>query len=116
MKIGLLTKLKGLSSMIPFRSSNFCHVTYNCKLTVKVFTLKWGNDNERATSSVRYFLEAINPRTYKGGGVGGLVATLPKVFLVFFLDDKSSALEVFYGYSFILRVIFVMVSYYGYEK
>ena len=48
--------------------------------------------------------------------MGGLVATLPKVFLVFFLDDKSSALEVFYGYSFILRVIFVMVSYYGYEK
>ena len=119
MKIGLLTKLKGLSNMIPFRSSNFCNVTYNCKLTVKVFTLKWGNDNERATSSVRYFLEAINPRTYKGGGGGGgggLVATLPKVFLFFFLDDKSSALEVFYGYSFILRVSFVMVSYYGYEK
>ena len=114
MKIGLLTKLKGLSSMIHFRSSNFCHVTYNCKLTVKVFTLKWGNDNERATSSVRYFLEAINPRTYKGGW--GLVAILPKVSLFFFLDDKSSALEVFYGCSFILRVIFVMVSYYGYEK
>ena len=35
----------------------------------------------RATSSVRYFfLEAINPQTYGGGGV---VATLPKVFLLF---------------------------------
>ena len=77
MKIGLLTKLKGLSSMIPFRSSNFCNVTYNCKLTVKVFTLKWGNDNEKATSSVRYFLEAINPRTYKGGGGGGVEGWLP---------------------------------------
>ena len=116
MKIGLLTKLKGLSSMIPFRSSNFCNVTYNCKLTVKVFTLKWGNDNERATSSVRYFLEAINPRTYRGGGVEGWLPPSLKFFCFFFLDDKSSALEVFYGYSFILRVSFVMVSYYGYEK
>ena len=29
------------------------------------------------------FLEAINPRTYKGGGGGGVVATLPKVLLLF---------------------------------
>ena len=28
------------------------------------------------------FLEANNPRTYKGGG-GGVVATLPKVLLLF---------------------------------
>ena len=60
------------------------------------------------------FLEAINPRTYKGEGGGG--ATLPKVFLLFFLNNKSSAHEVFYSCSFILRVSFVMVSYYGCEK
>ena len=29
------------------------------------------------------FLEANNPRTYKGGGGGGVVATLPKVLLLF---------------------------------
>ena len=45
-----------------------------------------------------------------------MAATLPKVFLLFFLDDKSSAHEVYYSCSFILRVSFVMVSYYGYEK
>ena len=26
---------------------------------VKIFTLKWGNDNERATSSFRFISEAI---------------------------------------------------------
>ena len=42
-----------------FRSSNFRHVTSNWELTVKIFTLKWGKDNERATSSFRYVSEAI---------------------------------------------------------
>ena len=67
----------------------------------------------RATSSVRYFfLEAINPQTYGGGGL--LRPSLR--FFCFFLDDKSSAHKVYYSCSFILRVSFVMVSYYGYEK
>ena len=69
----------------------------------------------RATSSVRYFfLEAINPQTYGGGG-GGVWAP-PQGFFFFFLVDKSSAHKVYYSCSFILRVSFVMVSYYGYEK
>ena len=42
-----------------------------------------------------------------------------KVFLIFFLGDKTSALEVFCSCSFILRAHFetslLMVSYYGYE-
>ena len=63
---------------------------------------------------------SLNPRTYKGvGWGGGLVATLHKVFLIFSLDDKTSALEVFCSCSFILRAHFetslLMVSYYGYE-
>ena len=29
------------------------------QLTVKIFTLKWGKDSERATSSFRYVSEAI---------------------------------------------------------
>ena len=44
---------------VHFRSSNFRHVTDNWVLTVKIFTLKWGKDNERATSSFRYIVEAI---------------------------------------------------------
>ena len=42
-----------------------------------------------------------------------------KVFLIFSLGDKTSALEVFCSCSFILRAHFetslLMVSYYGYE-
>ena len=37
-----------------FGSSNSRHVTDNWELTVKIFTLKWGKDNERATGSFRY--------------------------------------------------------------
>ena len=51
--------LNGLTNMRHFRSSNFRHVTDNWGLTVKIFTLKWGKDNERATSSFRYISEAI---------------------------------------------------------
>ena len=40
-------------------TSNLRHVTSNWELTVKIFTLKWGKDNERATSSFRYVSEAI---------------------------------------------------------
>ena len=59
----------------------------------------------------------INPRTYKAGG-GGIHP--PKVFLSFFLEDKTSAPGVFSSYSFIPRANFetssVMVScYHGYE-
>ena len=42
-----------------FGNSNFYHVTDNLELTVKLFTLKWGKDNERATSSFRYTSEVV---------------------------------------------------------
>ena len=62
--------------------------------------------------------ECMNPRKYKGSG-GGCHPPLPKVFLIFSLDDKTSAPEVFCSCSFILRAHFetslVAVSYYGYE-
>ena len=60
----------------------------------------------------------VNPRTYKGEG-GGVVATPPEVFLSFFLEDKTSAPDVFTSCSFIpcthFQTSLVMVSYYGYE-
>ena len=60
----------------------------------------------------------LNPRTYRGGG-GGLDATPHKVFLSFFLEDKTSAPDVFSSCSFFPRADFemslVMVSCYGYE-
>ena len=36
------------------------------------------------------FLEAINPRTYKGGGGGRGGCHPPEGFAAFFLNDKSS--------------------------
>ena len=39
----------------------FPRVTDDGELTVKIFTLKWGKDNERATSSFRYISEAVSP-------------------------------------------------------
>ena len=58
-----------------------------------------------------------NPRTYRRGG--GVVATPPKVFLFFFLHNKTSASEVFCGGSSIpcthFETSLLMVSYYGYE-
>ena len=49
---------------VQFRSSNFRHVTDDWELTVKIFTLKWGKDNETATSSYRYISEAIKKVIY----------------------------------------------------
>ena len=50
----------GLSNMRPhFRGSFSRRVTDHSELTVKIFALKWGKDNERATSSFRYISEAI---------------------------------------------------------
>ena len=56
------------------------------------------------------------------GGGGGPPAGVPpphKVFLIFSLDDKISAPEVFCGYSLIRGAHFetslVMAGYYGYE-
>ena len=47
----------------------------------------------------------INPRTYKGGGVKGGCHP-PKVFLIFFLDDKTSAHEVFVAVRlFLARIL-----------
>ena len=48
-----------LAMWVHCRSSSYRHVTDNWELTVKIFTLKWGKDNERATSSFRYISEAI---------------------------------------------------------
>jgi len=68
-----------------------------------------------------YGFQDLESRTYKGVGWRGwgVVATLHKVFLIFSLDDKTSALEVFCSCSFILRAHFetslLMVSYYGCE-
>ena len=60
----------------------------------------------------------LDPRTYKGVGRGRGVVRV-KVFLIFSLGDKTSALEVFCSCSFILRAHFetslLMVSYYGYQ-
>ena len=60
----------------------------------------------------------LNPRTYRGGE-GGVDATPHKVFLSFFLEDKTSAPDVFSSCSFIARADFemslVIVSSYGYE-
>ena len=53
-----------------------------------------------------------------GGGEGWLPPS-SKVILIFFLDDKTSASEVFCSSLFIPRAhsetSLVMVSYYGYE-
>ena len=58
-KLNYKCSLMALAIWVHFRSSNFRHVTDNWELTVKIFTLKWGKDNERATSSFRYISEAI---------------------------------------------------------
>ena len=42
-----------------FITSNLRHVSSNWELTVKVFTLKWGKGNKKATSSFRCVSEAI---------------------------------------------------------
>ena len=61
----------------------------------------------------------LNPGTFRRRGGGGLDDTPHKVFLSFFLEDKTSAPDVFSGCSFIARADFemslVMVSCYGYE-
>ena len=46
-------------------SSDFRHVTYNWELKVKIFTLKWEKDNERATSSFMDISEAIKKGSEK---------------------------------------------------
>ena len=60
---------------------------------------------------------SVNPRTYKGGG--GWMSTPLKLFLSFFLEDKTSAPDVFSSCSFIPRADFegslVMVSCYDSE-
>ena len=55
----------------------------------------------------------------KGGGGGACFPPPHKVFLIFSLDDKISAPEVFCSYSLIRDAHFetslVMAGYYGYE-
>ena len=41
------------------RSSNFRQVADDCELTVKIFTLKWVEDNQREPSSFRYISETF---------------------------------------------------------
>ena len=56
LKIELQMLHNGLSNMRPhFRGSFSRRVTDNSELTVKIFTLKWGKDNERAKSSFSTF-------------------------------------------------------------
>ena len=68
-----------------------------------------------------YFTRKIflRTRTYRGGEGGGWMPPPHKVFLSFFLEDKTSAPDVFSSCSFIARADFemslVMVSCYGYE-
>ena len=57
-KVNYKCSLMALAIRVHFRSSNF-YVTGNWELTVKIFVLKWGKDNERATSSFRYISEAV---------------------------------------------------------
>ena len=61
----------------------------------------------------------FNPRTFKGWGGEGWLPPSSKVILIFFLDDKTSASEVFCSSLFFPRAhsetSLVMVSYYGYE-
>ena len=61
----------------------------------------------------------FNPRTFKGWGGEGWLPPSSKVILIFFLDDKTSASEVFCSSLFIPRAhsetSLVMVSYFGYE-
>ena len=73
--------------------------------------------HDQPLSVGRIFVELmINPRTYKGVGVD---ATPPKVFLNFFLEDKTSAPDVFSNCSLIPRAHFesssVIVSFYDYK-
>ena len=69
------------------------------------------------TNTVYGLRYRLNPRTYKG--VKGCLLPTHKVFLSFFLEDKTSAPDVFSSCSFIPRADFetslVMVSCYGYE-
>ena len=58
-KLNYKCSLMALAIWVHFRSSNFRHVTDNWELMVKIFTLKWGKDDERTTSSFRYVSEAI---------------------------------------------------------
>ena len=58
-KLNYKCSLMALAIWVHFRSSNFRHVTDNWELTIKIFTLKWGKDNKRATSSFTYISEAI---------------------------------------------------------
>ena len=51
----------------------FPRVTDNWELTVKIFTLKWGKDNERATSSFRCISEAVHPLPVFGTTVDWLL-------------------------------------------
>ena len=67
-----------------------------------------------AVSSSKH--QRVNPGTYKGGGGRGEVVATPssEVLLIVFLDDKTSAPDVFSSCSFIPRAHFetslVMVS------
>ena len=49
----------------------------------------------------KLFKFIFNPRAYKGGGGGGVDAPPKGFLLVFFLEDKTSASDVFRSCSFI---------------
>ena len=74
---------------------------------------------------MKHKVHQVNPRTYReagGGGGGGEEGGCPpgtEFFVRFFLDNQTSAYDVFSSRSFIPRRHFetslLMVSYYGYE-
>ena len=74
---------------------------------------------EKVEQECYNFYISVNPRTYKGGGVDITPHPPLKVLLSFFLEDKTSAPDVFSSCSFIPPAKFetssVMVSCYGYE-
>ena len=83
-------------------------------LNVKISSIDW-NDTRLKLHGVRLLNK---PSDVQVGGGGGRVAT-PMWVLIFFLDDETSAPDVFSSCSFIPRAHFetsqVMVLYYGYE-
>ena len=83
-------------------------------LNLKISSIDW-NDTRLKLHGVRLLNK---PSDVQVGGGGGRVAT-PMRFLIFFLDDETSAPDVFSSCSFIPRAHFetsqVMVLYYGYE-
>ena len=87
-------------------------------LNLKISSIDW-NDTRLKFHGVRLLNKPSDLQVVVGGG-GGEEGLPPKWgFLIFFLEDETSATDVYRSCSFIPRAHFktslVMVSYYGYE-